>query len=113
MMVENFDLTGKVALVTGGNGGIGYGLARGLAQAGAHIVIAARRAQENAQAVASLSETGVKALSVIADVRDEASVGAMVQATIEALGRIDILVNNAGINIRKAPQDYTLREWEA
>jgi 2-deoxy-D-gluconate 3-dehydrogenase len=113
MMVASFDLTGKVAIVTGGNGGIGYGLARGLALAGANIVVAARRPQENAQAIAGLSQTGAKALSVVTDVRDEASVQAMVEAAMAAFGSIDILVNNAGINIRKAPQDYTLEEWEA
>jgi 2-dehydro-3-deoxy-D-gluconate 5-dehydrogenase len=111
-MAANFDLTGKVAIVTGGNGGIGYGIARGLAQAGAHIVIAARRAEKNAQAVAALQATGLKALGVVTDVRDEASVQAMVQATVEAFRSVDILVNNAGINIRKAPQDYTLTEWQ-
>jgi 2-deoxy-D-gluconate 3-dehydrogenase len=112
MMAANFDLTGKVAIVTGGNGGIGYALARGLAQVGANIVIAARRPEHNAQAVAGLLETGIKALSVVTDVQREFSVQAMVHATVEAFGRIDILVNNAGINIRKAPQDYTLDEWQ-
>jgi 2-dehydro-3-deoxy-D-gluconate 5-dehydrogenase len=111
-MAPDFDLTGKVAIVTGGNGGIGYGIARGLAEAGATIVIAARDPGKNAQATAALRETGVKAMSVAADVRDEASVQAMVQAAVEAFGRVDILVNNAGINIRKAPQDYTLEEWQ-
>jgi 2-dehydro-3-deoxy-D-gluconate 5-dehydrogenase len=112
MMAASFDLTGKVAIVTGGNGGIGYGMARGLAQAGANIVIAARRPEKNAQAVAGLLEAGSKALSVVTDVQNDASVQAMVQATVEAFGGIDILVNNAGINIRKAPQDYTLMEWQ-
>jgi 2-deoxy-D-gluconate 3-dehydrogenase len=111
-MAPDFDLTGKVAIVTGGNGGIGYGIARGLAEAGATIVIAARDPDKNAQATAALRETGVKAMSIAADVRDEASVQAMVQAAVEAFGRVDILVNNAGINIRKAPQDYTLEEWQ-
>jgi 2-dehydro-3-deoxy-D-gluconate 5-dehydrogenase len=111
-MAPDFDLTGKVAIVTGGNGGIGYGIARGLAEAGATIVIAARDPDKNAQATAALRETGVKAMSSAADVRDEASVQAMVQAAVEAFGRVDILVNNAGINIRKAPQDYTLEEWQ-
>ena len=112
MMAANFDLTGKVAIVTGGNGGIGFGIARGLAQAGANIVVAARRSEKNMQAVTALQATGVKALSVITDVRDEASVQAMVQAAVEAFGHVDILVNNAGINIRKAPQDYSLAEWQ-
>jgi 2-deoxy-D-gluconate 3-dehydrogenase len=107
-----FDLTGKVAIVTGGNGGIGYGIARGLAAAGAAIVVAARHADKTAHAVTTLQALGVKALGVSADVQDEAAVRAMVQATVEAFGRVDILVNNAGINIRKAPQDYTLAEWQ-
>jgi 2-deoxy-D-gluconate 3-dehydrogenase len=111
-MAANFDLTGKVAIVTGGNGGIGFGIARGLAQAGANIVVAARRPEKNAQAVTALQEIGVNALNVVTDVRDEASVQAMVHATAEAFGGVDILVNNAGINIRKAPQDYTLTEWQ-
>lgn len=112
-MTSDFDLTGKVAIVTGGNGGIGYGIARGLARAGADIVIAARRAAENAQAATALQDLGVRALSVITDVRDDASVQAMVQTAAATLGRVDILVNNAGINIRKAPQDYTVEEWQA
>jgi 2-deoxy-D-gluconate 3-dehydrogenase len=107
-----FDLTGRVSIVTGGNGGIGYGIAHGLAEAGAAIVVAARQADKTAQAVTMLQALGVKALGVTADVQDEASVHAMVQATIAAFGRVDILVNNAGINIRKAPQDYTLAEWQ-
>ncbi len=111
-MASDFDLTGKVAIVIGGNGGIGYGIARGLANAGAAIVIAARHPAKNAQAVGALREIGVNALSVSTDVRDEASVQAMVQAAVKAFGRVDILVNNAGINIRKAPQDYTLEEWQ-
>jgi 2-dehydro-3-deoxy-D-gluconate 5-dehydrogenase len=111
-MAPDFDLTGKVAIVTGGNGGIGYGIARGLAQAGATIVIAARHPAKSTQAISALQEIGVKALSVSTDVQDEASVQAMVQAAVAAFGRVDILVNNAGINIRKAPQDYTLEEWQ-
>lgn len=111
-MRPDFDLTGKVAIVTGGNGGIGYGIARGLAQAGADIIIAARHPAKNAQATSALQELGVKALSLRTDVQDEASVQAMVDAAEQAFGRVDILVNNAGINIRKAPQDYTLAEWQ-
>jgi 2-deoxy-D-gluconate 3-dehydrogenase len=111
-MAPDFDLTGKAAIVTGGNGGIGYGIARGLAHAGANIVIAARHREKNAQAIAALQELGVNALSITTDVQDEASVQAMVQADVAAFGQVDILVNNAGINIRKAPQDYTLEEWQ-
>jgi 2-deoxy-D-gluconate 3-dehydrogenase len=111
-MAPDFDLTSKVAIVTGGNGGIGYGIARGLAQAGANIVIAARHPAKNTQAVAALQQIGVNALSVTMDVQDEASVQAMVEAAALTFGGVDILVNNAGVNIRKAPQDYTLEEWQ-
>jgi 2-dehydro-3-deoxy-D-gluconate 5-dehydrogenase len=111
-MVRHFDLTGKVAIVTGGNGGIGFGIAQGLASAGAALVIAARDPDKCARAVATLQQTGVRVFSVSTDVRDETSVQAMAQAAAEAFGRVDILVNNAGINIRKAPQDYTLDEWQ-
>jgi 2-deoxy-D-gluconate 3-dehydrogenase len=88
-----FDLTGKVAIVTGGNGGIGYGIAHGLAAAGAAIVVAARQAEKTAQAVTMLQALGVKALGVTSDVQDEAAVRTMVQATVAAFGRVDILVN--------------------
>ena len=111
-MVGHFDLTGKVAIVTGGNGGIGFGIAQGLASAGAALVIAARDPDKNARAVATLQQSGLKVVSVSTDVREETSAQAMAQAAAEAFGRIDILVNNAGINIRKAPQDYTLNEWQ-
>src|SRR5499427_68327 len=111
-MASDFDLTGRVAIVTGGNGGIGYGIACGLAHAGANIVIAARHQAKSARAVAALQELGVHALSIATDVQDEAAVQAMVHAAVEAFDRVDILVNNAGINIRKAPQDYTLEEWQ-
>src|SRR2546422_9883482 len=112
IMATDFDLTGKVAIVTGGNGGIGYGIARGLAQAGADIVVAARQPAKNAQAIANLQALGVRALSVPTDVQDETSVQAVVEASVETFGRVDILVNNAGINVRKAPQDCTLEEWQ-
>ena len=107
-MSTDFDLARKVAIVTGGNGGIGYGIARGLARAGASIVVAARNNDNTTQAVAALQELGVDAIGVTTDVQNEASVQAMVKATVDTFGRVDILVNNAGINVRKAPQDYTL-----
>jgi 2-deoxy-D-gluconate 3-dehydrogenase len=111
-MAADFDLTDKVAIVTGGNGGIGFGLARGLADAGAAIVIAARDPEKNTRAVAALQQSGAKVLSISTDVRDESAVQAMVNAAVQAFGRVDILINNAGINIRKAPQDYTIDEWQ-
>ena len=106
-----FDLRGKAALVTGGNGGIGLGMALGLARAGAAVAIAGRNADKNAAALDRLQEAGKGAIALLADVSDEASCRAMVAEAAERLGRLDILVNNAGINIRRAPQDYTLDEW--
>jgi 2-deoxy-D-gluconate 3-dehydrogenase len=106
-----FDLKGRVAVVTGGNGGIGLGMAKGLAEAGASVVVAARNAEKNAAAVKALEGLGAKALAVATDVTDEASVQAMVKATVERFGALHILVNNAGTNIRKQPQDYTLADW--
>jgi 2-deoxy-D-gluconate 3-dehydrogenase len=112
MTSKLFDLDGKVAVVTGGNGGIGLGMARGLAEAGANIVIVGRNEAKSDAAVAQLSQRGVKAISVVADVADKAAVAAMVERTLRELGRIDILVNNAGINIRKAPHALELEEWD-
>ena len=107
-----FDLSGKVAVVTGGNGGIGLGIAEGLAEAGADVVVAARSREKTARAVERLEGLGVKALGLTVDVRDEASVAAMISSTVEQFGRLDVLVNNAGIGIRKAPEDYTPDEWD-
>ena len=104
-----FDLSGKAALVTGGNGGIGLGMAQGLAQAGATVAIAGRDKSKNAQAVKAL---GPKAVSLQADLTDEKSCRAMVDEAAQRLGRLDILVNNAGMNVRKQPQEYSLEEWK-
>jgi 2-dehydro-3-deoxy-D-gluconate 5-dehydrogenase len=113
MKTERFDLGGKVAVVTGGNGGIGLGMARGLAEAGAGIAIVARNEAKSAAAVAELKKAGTKAIAVTADVTDKAAVTAMVQRVRRELGRIDILVNNAGINIRKSPHALDLEEWDS
>jgi 2-deoxy-D-gluconate 3-dehydrogenase len=109
--VALFDLTGRVAIVTGGNGGIGLGMAKGMAQAGASIVVAARDAAKNAEAVQALEGLGAQALAIRVDVTDDASCRAMVKAAVERFGRLDVLVNNAGTNIRKQPEEYTLEEW--
>jgi 2-deoxy-D-gluconate 3-dehydrogenase len=104
-----FDLTGKVALVTGGNGGIGLGMAKGLASLGATVMVAGRDAEKNKRAVATL---GGKSGSIAMDMADEAGARSVVDATAQKFGRLDILINNAGINIRKPPQDFTLEEWQ-
>ena len=108
-----FDLAGRVAIVTGGNGGIGFGMAKGLAQAGAAIVIAARDQQKSAEAAEALQKLGARVVTVEVDVQDHDSVKRMVQAALNRFQRIDILVANAGINIRKPPQDVTPEEWQA
>jgi 2-deoxy-D-gluconate 3-dehydrogenase len=106
-----FDLHGKVAIVTGGNGGIGLGMARGLARAGARIVVAARDAQKSADALRELAALGSETLACGVDVRDNASVEAMVAAAVDCFGRLDILVNNAGISIRKPAHELAPDEW--
>ncbi|WP_164040816.1 SDR family NAD(P)-dependent oxidoreductase, partial [Serratia marcescens] len=83
-------LQGKVAIVTGGNGGIGLGMARGLADAGASIVIAARDEAKSQAAVTDLAARGVRAAAVATDVTDPASVGRLVETTARDFGRIDI-----------------------
>jgi 2-dehydro-3-deoxy-D-gluconate 5-dehydrogenase len=113
MATKLFDLSGKVAVVTGGNGGIGLGMARGLAEAGADIAVVGRNEAKSDAAAADLRACGVKAISVTADVTDKAAVAAMVERVAGELGRIDILVNNAGINIRKPPHALELEEWDS
>ena len=112
-MKDLFSLKGKVALVTGGNGGIGKGIARGFAQAGADIAIGARNQGKTEKVVRELkAEFGVRAMGVQVDVRQEQQILDMVQKVLDHCGRIDILVNNAGMNIRKMPQDITSKEWD-
>jgi len=113
MKTEPFDLGGKVAIVTGGNGGIGLGMARGLAEAGADIAIVGRNDAKSAAAVGELKQAGAKVRSITTDVTDKAAVTAMVERVRRELGRIDILVNNAGINIRKSPHALDLEEWDS
>src|SRR2546423_2244037 len=108
-----FDLAGKVAIVTGGNGGIGLGMVRGLAEAGADIAVVGRNECKSLSAVADLKARGVRAISIKADVTDKASVAEMTERTLREFGRIDILVNNAGINIRKPPDALEIEEWNS
>jgi 2-dehydro-3-deoxy-D-gluconate 5-dehydrogenase len=109
--VKWFDLTGRAALVTGGNGGIGLGMARGFVQAGARVMIVGRDRQKNAEAVRELTSLGVKAASVAADLADEAACQSVVKKTVTELGCLDVLVNNAGIGITKRPEELSLAEW--
>ena len=111
MPTKMFDLTGRVALVTGGNGGIGLGMAQGMASCGAAIVIAGRDEAKGATALASLGELGARCAFLAADVTQKTACVKLVADTLAEFGRLDILVNNAGTAIRKMPQDYTEDEW--
>ncbi|HEX4366567.1 MAG TPA: glucose 1-dehydrogenase [Rhodopila sp.] len=106
-----FDLTGKVAVITGGNGGIGLGMAEGIASCGANIVISGRNAEKAAAALDTLRTHGVQAAFIAADVTKKADCVALIAQAEEKFGRVDILVNNAGTAVRKMPQDYTEQEW--
>ena len=109
--MQLFDLSGQVAIITGGNGGIGLGMAKGMAAAGATIVVAGRDAAKNSAAVKELEAAGGKAQAIPVDVLKEDSCRALIDQTMKAHGRLDILVNNAGMSIRKQPEQYTLAEW--
>jgi 2-deoxy-D-gluconate 3-dehydrogenase len=108
-----FNLDGKVAIVTGGNGGIGRVLGRSLAAAGASLVIAGRN-QEGLKAVAGeiAQDLGCEALGVVTDVRKPADIDRLVNGASERFGRIDIVVANAGIAIERLPQELTVEEWD-
>jgi 2-deoxy-D-gluconate 3-dehydrogenase len=112
--VKRFDLTAKVAIVTGGNGGIGLGMAVGLAQAGACVAIVGRNAaKSNAAARRIADETKVETLAVAADVACLDQVDHVVSEVLRHFDRIDILFNNAGIIIRKPPHEMSLEEWRS
>lgn len=107
-----FDLSGRTAIVTGGSLGIGFGIARGLASAGASVVIASRREALARSAAESLQKEGLSAVAVPTDVSQTSSIDAMVKQVIKDFGKIDILVNNAGFVIRKPAEDFTEEEWD-
>ncbi|MGB6064713.1 MAG: glucose 1-dehydrogenase [Desulfomonilaceae bacterium] len=110
---EMFSVEGKVALITGGNGGIGKGIAEGMAAAGADIAITARNEEKTAKAVKDVREKfGVKVSGFTVDVLKDQTIFDMIANVSKEFGRIDILVNNAGLGIHKHPQDMTIEEWD-
>jgi 2-deoxy-D-gluconate 3-dehydrogenase len=109
--MNRFDLNGRVAIVTGGNGGLGLAMAKGLAEAGASVLIAGRSTEKNELAVDGIVAGGGQAASLVADLLDETSGARLVEEAVAGFGRLDILVNNAGINIRKRPEEYSAEEW--
>ncbi len=106
-----FDLSGKVAAVTGGNGGIGLAMAEGLVRAGASIMIIGRNSEKNNIAEGKLAALGVKASAFTADVTSEEDCAAAMAAAKDRFGRLDILINNAGTNIRNVPHKLSLQDW--
>jgi len=107
-----FDLTGKTAIVTGGGSGIGRDMAQALAEAGANLVLCARKAERCEQAAEELAMLGVKTLGLRCDVRDPEEVQRVVDRTTEELGRIDILVNNAGTSWGAPAAEVPLEGWQ-
>jgi len=107
-----FDLAGRVALVTGAYRGLGFSIARGLAQAGATVILNGRKPEELARAAKALTDAGLKADVAVFDITDRAAVHAGVDAAIARHGGIDILVNNAGIQRRAPLVDFTQKEWD-
>ena len=107
-----FDLTGKVAIVTGGSGAFGHAAAKGLAAFGADVVITSRRLDKLETAAADIGAAGTRVLPISCDATDADSVEAMVQRTIDELGRIDILVSAGGQANRFAAEEFPLDEWQ-
>ena len=113
-MVENpFDLAGRVALISGGGSGLGFAIARGLANAGARVAINGRNFDKLEIAKAALAEEGINAHAYAFDVSDEEGVAAGMSALERDLGPLDILVNNAAINRRQPLEQFSLAEWRA
>jgi len=109
---ELFDLTGKVAIVTGGGSGLGRQMAEALAEAGADLVLCARKVERCEEVAAEVEKLGRRALALSCDVRDPAQVEEVVRLARDELGRIDILVNNAGTSWGASPEDVPLEGWQ-
>ena len=109
---ELFNLQGRVSVVTGGATGIGFQMAKGLAEAGSSIVICSRKLENCEQAAHEIEKLGVKALAVACDVTQPGQVEAMKEATLKKFGRVDVLVNNAGRAWVAPPEDMPLERWQ-
>jgi len=109
--LKSFDLTGRVAIVTGGNGGIGLGMARGLAQAGASVAIAARDERKAQKAVKELSDAGIRCQFYPVQISSRSACLKMVESVMADFGRCDILINNSGTTIRKRPEQFSEADW--
>jgi NAD(P)-dependent dehydrogenase (short-subunit alcohol dehydrogenase family) len=113
MSLDVFKLDGRVALITGGNRGLGFAMARALAEAGADIVVTSRQLEKAQQSATALAEAaGRRTLGLAVDVTEAQQVETMISSILQAFGRIDILVNNAGINIRKPIEEFDEASWD-
>jgi gluconate 5-dehydrogenase len=107
-----FDLTGRVAIISGGSMGLGLQMAEGLAEMGANLVLCARKKERCEQAAETLSRNRVQTLALGCDVRDKAAVHQVVEETLARFGRIDILINNAGTSWGSPIEEMTLEQWD-
>ena len=110
--MELFDLNGKVAIITGGNRGIGFAIAKGFATAGAAVVIANRTVAEGQKAADELKTQGMQAMAIQTDVSDKSSVDRLVKTVMDECNQIDILVNSAGVIQRGPVEDFTEEQWD-
>lgn len=110
--MELFNLENKVAIVTGGNRGLGRAMALALAEAGANVVIVGRDGEKNQQVVSEVQEIGRKAISLSTDLRDVDAIGQMITTVAEGFGRLDILVNNAGVSHTGRALEVTEKDWD-
>jgi NAD(P)-dependent dehydrogenase (short-subunit alcohol dehydrogenase family) len=108
---EPFNLSGRVAIITGGSVGLGRQMAEGLAEAGANVVLCARKKERCEQAAAELKQLGVKTLALGCDVKKPNDVQAVVDATVAQFGRIDIMINNAGTSWGAPVEEMRLEQW--
>jgi NAD(P)-dependent dehydrogenase (short-subunit alcohol dehydrogenase family) len=111
-VAQLFDLSGRVAIVTGAGSGLGVVLAEALAEAGASVVCIGRRLERVQQTAHRLGEIGCQSLAVSADVTNEAAVASMIAQTVERFGKLDILVNNAGTAVVGPPETISLADWQ-
>jgi NAD(P)-dependent dehydrogenase (short-subunit alcohol dehydrogenase family) len=106
-----FDLSGRVAIVTGGSIGLGRQMAEGLAEMGAKLVLCARKKERCLEAAGELEKLGVEVLALGCDVKDPGSIQAVAEATVKQFGRVDILINNAGTSWGAPVEAMTIEQW--
>ena len=113
MSLDVFKLDGRVALITGGNRGLGFAMAKALGEAGASVVVTSRQEDRAIKSATTLTEITVqRTMGIAVDVTDAEQIETMIQTVVKEFGRIDILVNNAGINIRKPVEEFDEASWD-